>query len=327
LLKDAAAFVLFPFVYFRKYACVMKMSRTAYHAAFIRYDVDLSILPNVLRARYTRIDEYPYVGEMQLTAEDKAFFREAVLMKYRKHLYFCIKLLMRMEMYSFIIRNNDYSAVISHCEDSFTSSFLSAYCEHSGVKHINVMHGEKLFEITDAFVSFNEFYIWDEWYERIFMSLRAAKGQFICAAPESLLFGSSAGEKLIDFTYYLQQESNEELSKIAESLRLLAAAGHSVALRPHPRFSDLHKIHTFFLGINIEDSTVPLKMSVQRTNNAVSLSSTVLYQALLNEVSIVIDDITNPGKYQRLLELDYICINKPHRLLSEVFATDQASRR
>ena len=74
-----------------------------------------------------------------------------------------------------------------------------------------------------------------------------------------------------------------------------------------------------FGNIDIEDTRkIEIEKSILRTENVISLYSTVLNQAIHNNISIVIDDITNRGKYLRLKEMQFICLNKEHKLLSDI---------
>ena len=64
-------------------------------------------------------------------------------------------------------------------EYSFTSSILTAYCERNRVRHINVMHGEKTFFIREAFSRFHIFYVWDDFYIKLFHQLRANRTEYV----------------------------------------------------------------------------------------------------------------------------------------------------
>ena len=48
----------------------------------------------------------------------------------------------------------------------------------------------------------------------------------------------------------------------------------------------------------------------------IGLYSTVLYQAYINHVPVVIDDLTAPERFAQLKSLCYIMLDKPHGLLS-----------
>jgi hypothetical protein len=199
---------------------------------------------------------------------------------------------------------------------------MTRYCEHFSIEHIDVMHGEKLFYIRDTFFRFDRCYIWDEFYKKLFIKLRADNRQFIKQLPQSMSFASIKTKKQCDYTFYLGQESKEQLEAISGYCKKLIKMGYKVAIRPHPRYSNLEELRKCLDTSVIEDISIPIEESVMGTQYVVSLYSTVLNQALHNNVKIVIDDITEPEKYIKLRQLDFICLNKPHILLSEVLGQE-----
>ena len=64
--------------------------------------------------------------------------------------YFIFKVIMRIATYSPIITKYRPNNIIVNLEFSFCSSILTNYCHQRNVKHINVMHGEKLRYIRDS---------------------------------------------------------------------------------------------------------------------------------------------------------------------------------
>ena len=74
-----------------------------------------------------------------------------------------------------------------------------------------------------------------------------------------------------------------------------------------------------FADFGIENCVaIDIKTSSLRTRHVVARYSTVLYQAYLNGVSMVIDDITLPQQYQKLEEMRFFGISVPHLRLGEV---------
>ena len=188
------------------------------------------------------------------------------------------------------------------------------------VEHINVMHGEKLYYMRDTFFRFDQCYIWDEFYKNLFELLRADKEQFIIELPSSMRFEEKEDiGKKYDYVFYLTQERGEEINTIAKNLELLKKQGKRVGVRPHPRYTDMEEAKRVFSDIDIEDTRkVEIEKSILRTKNVVSLYSTVLNQAIHNNIAIVVDDVTNREKYLRLKEMKFICLNKEHQLLSDI---------
>ena len=99
----------------------------------------------------------------------------------------------------------------------------------------------------------------------------------------------------------------------------LVEKGYACEVRPHPRWSDIKVIKRVFQGITIQDtSKVSVYDAILMTNNAIGLSSTVMLQAFYNDVNVVIDDLSNPAKFKKLEGYQYIMLNKPHDLLSQI---------
>lgn len=278
-----------------------------------------NILPIELLDEYQNIKYENDKNNYFLSNNDKKFLLK-LIRKRPFSWHFIFKCMMKIARYRVIIDTYSPEAIIVCAEYSFTSSVLTAYCEDNNIKHINVMHGEKLFYMRDSFFRFHRFYIWDEYYKNLFLQLRAEPEQFIVSVPKSLKFDLNESiKKEVDFTYYLAGESKEELMAIGNSLKKLSAKGFTIAIRPHPRYTDIMQVESIFNDIEIEYyNNTSIEVSVLRTQNAISLYSTVLNQAFQNGTNIVVDDITNTLKFDKLLELQYIILNKEHLLLSEL---------
>ena len=197
---------------------------------------------------------------------------------------------------------------------------LTQYCEERGIKHINVMHGEKLYYMRDSFFRFHECYVWDDFYKDLFVKMRAELTQFKIAVPPSLKFPQSdAVPKTVDYTYYLGAERGLKLRTILKALERIRRKSLNVAVRPHPRYTDFSEIISLAPKIELEDcKTMTIEQSLKRTKNAISVYSTVLNQAFNNDIGIVIDDMSDKMTYDLLNERMYCMMNKPHKLLSQL---------
>jgi hypothetical protein len=280
-----------------------------------------NIIPETLRNSVGYIAVINEKKEL-LSKEDKSFIR-AIWKRYPFSFQFVVKCLMKIRYYSYEIKRVNPKNIIVCNEYSFTSSLLTKYCEDRGIKHINVMHGEKLYYMRDSFFRFDECYVWDDYYRELFIKMRAAQSQFKVAVPPSLLFpNNTTVSKEKDYTYYLGWESGETLKSIVLAMNDLEKNGYKVAIRPHPRYTNLNEIRNYAPELEIEDNNIiTIEQSLMRTNNAISVYSTVLNQAYNNGIGIVIDDISDKEKYEKLEERQYIMINKPHKLLSSLLET------
>ena len=314
LLLNLAALFFLPYFYFKKNDCLYEEDAEAVFlsAGVVRRE----ILPEELTNQYQNVVEMKELSGC-LDKEGKNYFF-SIAKRYPFSFYFLLKILIKIRIYTFALTNYNPKTIIVCGEYSFTSSVLTEYCNRRGVQHVDVMHGEKLFYIRDGFFYYNSVYVWDEHYIKLFNKLRADAGQFVIALPPSMQKREIIKtEKEVDYTYYLQKETCMELKNIRQSLMKLYKKGKKVAIRPHPIYSDINTISDLFDFCEIErKDAIDIISSISRTRNVISLYSTVLYQAYLNDIQIIIDDISNQERYKRLLECDYMMLNKEHKLLS-----------
>jgi hypothetical protein len=111
------------------------------------------------------------------------------------------------------------------------------------------MHGEKLFDICDAFVQYDRYYVWDEHYINLLVDLHAKKEQFRIAIPNSVkLDCKSKDEPIYDYTYYLGGEKAEVLRTIRDVLLTTGVPVSRICIRYHPRYCDENEIRRTFTG-------------------------------------------------------------------------------
>lgn len=287
-------------------------------AVFFNDGKPFNIIPNSVIDAYEQIENISDV-ERCLSKQDRIFLKKI----YRKHPFswmLWLKLILKISQYSWAITKYSPTAVISCSEYSFTAPILTEYCHSRGVKLINVMHGEKLFDMRDSFSGFDEFYVWGEEYVNLLCSLRADREQFRIEVPKSLKIEQKEGVEIkFDYTYYLGAETETELKKIGENLKLLQDNGCKVCVRPHPRYSNMDLVNKIFCFANVEKvAETTIEESLLQTRNAISLFSTVLTQAYHSGLSIVIDDICATEKYEKLNELQYVMLSVEHKKLSKI---------
>jgi hypothetical protein len=293
-----------------------KNSKTA---VFLREGITKDFLPDSLSYEFADIIEIPLNGNIYLSNHDKKIIFKK-LFKYIKSPFFVLKCLMKMGVYSNVIHIYKPPAIITHIEYSFTSSFLTLYCQEMMVEHINIMHGEKLYNVRDSFFEFNRFYVWDTHYIELFIQLKAPIKQFVVEKPNHLQLNLSLKtEYEFKLTYYLGGEDEQSLNDLVENLSKLSIPKNEICIRYHPRYSNKKQIQNIFYGFIIQDpKNISIKKSLEMTEYVASLYSTVLYEALYNGKKIMLDDLTNVSKYEKLKSLGYIIFSKEHNLLSEL---------
>lgn len=287
-------------------------------ACFMGFGNSLNIIPDNLRKEYLEIIDDRDV-RIDVDSIDKKYILQ-ILKRYPLSWEFILKNIIKIGNYQYIINKYSPCAIITPNEYSYTSSVLTDYCNKKGIEHIDVMHGDKHFYIGDSFFYFNRCYVWDEFYCRLFYSLRADKNEFIVEIPSAIkFFHKESVLKSVDITYYLGLETENQLYAIRDTLLKLLKKGLTISVRPHPRYSDNSKVKKIFFGWNIEDADkVPIETSILRTRTAVSLHSTVLFQAYFNGTEIAVDDVSRRADFLKLKKMNYIMLDKGCKLLSEI---------
>ena len=307
---------------YRRAAAPEKAEALENRAVFFRDGKPANIMPNVLREEFSECVTDPVEGSL-LLKEDLSLVWE-LIRRYPLSWQLVLKCVIKIARYRYAIEKYAPKALIVCNEYSFTSSVLTEFCQRNGVELVNVMHGEKLYYIRESFFRFHRCFVWDARYASLFTRLRAAGDQFRVAVPESLRFRlETTPEKCYDYTYYLGAEDKDALIRLHGSLTRLQAGGASVNVRPHPRYTDKEVLRKLYQDIAVEDtSEVTIETSVMRSRAVISQFSTVLLQASCNGIDIVIDDLTDPDQHAKLLQREYVMLDKPHKKLSMLIGGD-----
>lgn len=279
----------------------------------------LSVVPKSITDKNSYFQFPEYEKHMCLNSDDKRFIRN-IYIKYPFSFHFILKCMLKIAMYRYIIDTWNPKSIVVTSEYSFTSSILTAYCDMHNVKHVNIMHGEKMLYIRDTFFRFHECYVWDEFYIKLFTKLNAYTGQFRVEKPPSQLpWNIGKIDKIVDYTYYLSGEDEHRLVSIREYLDVLRKNRLKVTVRPHPIDRDMEIITKVFSNYIIQNcKDVSIEQSVMESRYVISFYSTVLLQAYINGVDIVIDDLTDTNRFEILKKLDYRMLDVKHIKLSEL---------
>lgn len=288
-------------------------------AVFTSSGVGQGIIPRELMKEYDEIITSSYEVPLYFGKQEKKFIK-SLIWKFWFAPYFVYKNIFKIGLYSYNINKYSPVSIITYNEFSFTSSILTEFCECHGIENINVMHGEKLFNIRDSFVNFSRYYIWDNHYKKLLIDLRVNEKQLKISLPSSINLNLElTTQPNFDLTYYLGDENRDQLVRIKKSLDLLKKQNKKIKIRLHPRYSNKKEILKLFTDYIIEDpKEISLKKSLEETLGVIALYSTVLFQGYNNDKKIIIDDLTNPKYYKKLKELDYIMLSKKHYKLSEI---------
>lgn len=315
IITDLASIPLIFYYLFKKSDQIINMADSN---VFLSFGIPDSIIPDAAKKEYGEILTVERVGE---SIEKKD--RKVIYNLIKQHLFspeFILKCLIKTRIYKWAILSYNPKAIFVSEEYSYTSSYLTYYCHRHNIKHICMMHGEKLYYIRDSFFEFDRFYIWDKYYADLFIRLKATPKQFEVAIPLAIKLEGNYSINT-DYTYYLTNEDMNTVEKIIDCLKQLEIQGKKVCVRPHPRYTSSEATERIKdNNILIEDlGKVSIEESLLTTKNAISLYSTVLNQAVFNNIGTVIDDVSNIEKYKKLRELMYrFSDDKRIRRLSEI---------
>lgn len=316
---NLASFVLLPFVLLVLLIKRIWVKQGLSYEAIIEKKGMPEIVPLELKYQYD-IHEEGWREGMSLSFRDLIFLFN-LLPFTNGHLYFLLRSLLIVSVYSDMIRRHHPKVIMRHAEFAYSSSLLTEYCHRRRVKHINIQHGEKLFFIRDSFFHFDECYVWDQHYIDLFLSLRAEPSQFKVSIPPSMKVDVekySDKKYYADYKYYLASYTEDVIKSIVQSMSFVRKEGKSIKYRPHPRYSDIILLKKFVKEEEIEyPQEVSILQSISNIEYAVSSYSTVLVQAYFSGKKILLDDVTYYDQYIKLSKMKYILSQKNNGILSQ----------
>ncbi|MCI9480666.1 MAG: hypothetical protein HFI21_17025 [Lachnospiraceae bacterium] len=287
-------------------------------AVFISNGISDKIIPNSLKIEFPQMEETDFETNLGLIREDLVFVRQ-IYKKYRQP-YFQLKILAKLSIYSSAIRRYSPKAVISYTEGSFTCALMTKYCENLGVEHINIQHGEYSYNTRACGMRFHRMYVWERYFYDALYTLSGFKVPYVIELPDSILKAcerNKEGNYEYEITYYLQNQSKEELRNVRDMLKRLEQKGYRCKVRPHPRESEWSMLQQCLPDIAIEDiRTTSLYESLNTTEYVVSFRSTVLLEAWFNGKKILIDDYSSEKYLEELKGEDFFLLHKGVMMLS-----------
>ena len=149
--------------------------------------------------------------------------------------------------------------------------------------------------------------------------MRAAPDQFVIERPSVFRINMDEyrnTDAYVDFRYYLQTPSMDEMKRILKSMEFVKKKGLSVKYRLHPNHlkSDAY---TLIPKEEIEyPNEVDIKTSLANSGSVIGAYTTVLVHAYFNKINVIIDDVTYKETYYKLKEFGYILSNNEVKLLS-----------
>lgn len=261
------------------------------------------MLPESLKNEYDiNLDVY-YNAGYGLSHSDMIYLiRRATTFFYTPS--FLLHVIFKIASYSNIFYKYRPSVLVCHNEYSYSSSALTDYCRYHHVLHINIMHGERLINIRNAFSEYDKFYVWHEHYKFLYLLLRCGTKpeDFVIEVPEALkidVLKDYDRNVFANYKYYLGEETYDEMQSIVSSLSAIKKQGYSIKYRPHPRYTNCNNLMRSVDKDEIEQpSVVSISKSIASCDFVIGSFSTVLLQAYLCGKGVVIDDITYASRIE-----------------------------
>lgn len=289
------------------------LSNDKHRAVFLGSSTNKSIIPKEIERSYVIYCE-PFLKN-KFFSKDVLIYWKRSTKKMRFHAFYRTQSLIYLTNIAYSIERYSPEALITTSESSFVCSLITEYCHLKNVKHICIMHGEKLIQPGTAFFKVDSFFVWDKYYVDLFQACKADVGKFVISNPwqrKTLSISSKTA------TYYMQILP-KDMRGFTERLYKLSEKGWTVKVRPHPSFMNDRTLRKYFRKEQIEDSNkVDIEESLDSTTLAISQYSTSLFQAWSRGVKVCIDDVSNVTLFRDLQDKKYIMLQKDHILLSQL---------
>lgn len=258
----------------------------------------------------------------RISLQAKALFR-AVAKRYPGSPYFLLWVYKELAKHSQYIAEHNPAAVMVYIDErNVAGPILTEFYEKEGRELFSFMHGEYLYQLIQGYMDFSRYYVWDDFYRKMFSEeLNCHIGRYCTYTPRKLQkkWELEKVQPSVFCTYYFSGESRKTIQTIAELFGDFQKAGKICKVRPHPRYSQIDLIKQTFPEDMIEDPyTTSMEASLGRAEYIVGLSTTVHSEAFVEGRTVVIDDISEPQMFLNLERREYICLNRPHMLLSDL---------
>lgn len=280
-------------------------------------------IPENFLEKFKTIKEIDHIdySESFLSEDADCIYRE-LRRRYFFRFYFRMITLQKLGQFSrYLVIYQPQTIVFYSCEREFSSPLQTLLCERNGAKYISFMHGDYISTLSFAFQRYSIYYVWDESYKRMFEVLKCASSMPVYRPKKLKGIARLIDEKKCTYfaTYYFSDETRDEATKIYDVFKEFEKYGLRTKIRPHPRFSDIAMLKEIFNDIEIEDfQKYGLDDSITRSLYIVGLNTTVLSEAFFSGKKVVMDDVSNEGKFKELDERSYVMLKRPHILLSKL---------
>lgn len=289
------------------------------------------ILPDEIEERYGEIRPVRINSDMDRCLDKVAWkFYKKFLSRYWMHPYFCLEFLFRLAGICDLLYKYHPKALVGYVwERDFVCPILLEYCRAYGVDRISFMHGVFVYSIDKAYLSFTKYYVWEDYYIKMFTDLRADTDMLQVYTPKKYKINvkpRSSGKYDYFMSYYCaSEETRESLNRIKTCFDIFKTKNLKCKLRPHPRMTDvtIKDFDEIFSGYVIEKyDECPIEQSLECSEYIAAFNSTVLTQAYYAGKKVVIDDNVFPDRFENMIDRNFIMLDRPHILMSELLKNE-----
>jgi len=284
------------------------------------FDVNLSIMPQELKEKYDIA--YCPTNVVKMLNESDVEYIEVLKKEFKRSWWFLNKAVEYIGAIRSIMCTYNVKQIITINERIPCACIVTDFCRKHEIKTINIQHGLHFVDLCSAFYECDEMYVWDDFTKDLHVAERCKANIIVAKDVPATTFDFSnlnlQTKDVIDYKFYLTLTSKKELRNLKNIVEALKISGKSVLVRPHPRSTYLPDVRKYFSENDIEiPSSCDIVQSVYSAKNIVSIDSTVLYQAYNSGKNIILDDLSNKKRFDKLKLVGNILIQIEHKLLSE----------
>jgi len=237
--------------------------------------------------------------------------------------YYILKIFRGLYIYNSLFSSSNVTKIYVSYEFSFICSHLTYFCSKNNIQHINIMHGDKLFNIRDSYSSFHICYVWDTFYRNLFKHLRSITPEYRLFDVNTICFHTKKNSlKNVKIIYYLGAESKTEMVNVCVTLSAISDrlnfSKEDIFIRPHPRYSKLSDVISIFNEFSIDLLNDECCIFCN-SDIIISKFSSMLIRGYYANKTIFIDDVSDVEYTLQLKRFNYIGFHYKFSTVSSIF--------
>lgn len=158
------------------------------------------------------------------------------------HPWLLSNLLRWLAHYGHVVKVFAPGVIIIGAETTPSLSIITSYLRERGIKHVNIMHGERFIDSQGAFVEFDEFHVWGEYYRAMMVRQYCTEHQLRVTSPPLHRHYYTAlrsrnqprAKSALLFHYWLIYPGTPTYSSLLRVISVLDSSW-TLYVRPHPK--------------------------------------------------------------------------------------------